>query len=108
MVEGAMNTQNGLTKFTRMPLENNESVIDTNAAQHEWKAIWKQRKQWREPRFWQKKIRREAALERALEAERRKNERMQSEIVELRNEIEIINHANEEYSLLCDFKEDLL
>lgn len=54
------------------------------------------------------KIRREAALERALEASQREIDRLQREIVELRNEIGIINHANEEYSLLCDFKEDLL
>lgn len=74
-------------------------------------------------------IRREAALERALDAERRKVETLQrqrdmyegafeyackdvialkEDNAKLKSEIEIVNHANEEYSLLCDFKEDLL
>ncbi len=47
-------------------------------AQEQWKDIWVVRDEWRHARFWQNKLRREAALERIIERQQREIEALKS------------------------------
>lgn len=62
-----------------------------NEAQQEWKAIWKQRNQWREPRFWQKKVRREAALERIIARQARRIAQLEDDVEQYQQEQDSVN-----------------